>query len=86
MLLGAKGSLLTLEDFLERLPNNHQEKPQEHLIANVLGTPVTLESMERQHIEGVLGSTQGNKHQAAQILGIDRTTLYNKLKKYQISN
>lgn len=50
----------------------------------IIGTRVPLETVERQHIEGVLGLTEGNKNQAAQILGIDRTTLYNKLKKYQI--
>lgn len=52
---------------------------------NSLGTTVPLETIERQHIEGVLETTNGNKNQAAQILGIDRTTLYNKLKKYQIT-
>ena len=44
---------------------------------------VSLEYLEKQHIEHVLLASKGNKHQAAQILGIDRTTLYNKLKKYQ---
>lgn len=52
--------------------------------AGIIGTRIPLEQVERQHIEGVLISTQGNKNQAAQVLGIDRTTLYNKLKKYQI--
>lgn len=50
----------------------------------IVGQSVPLETVERQHIEGVLSLTKGNKNQAAQILGIDRTTLYNKLKKYQI--
>ncbi len=44
----------------------------------------SLESLEKEHIACVLRSTEGNKNQAAQILGIDRTTLYNKLKKYSI--
>ncbi|SCA62890.1 Acetoacetate metabolism regulatory protein AtoC [Chlamydiales bacterium SCGC AG-110-P3] len=51
----------------------------------VIGDTIPLETVERQHITGVLRSTGGNKNQAAQILGIDRTTLYNKIKKYQIS-
>lgn len=50
----------------------------------LIGTEVSLETVERHHIEGVLGLTGGNKNKAAQILGIDRTTLYNKLKKYEI--
>ncbi len=49
-----------------------------------VGDTIPLETVERQHIEGVLEATNGNKNQAAQILGIDRTTLYNKLKKYKL--
>lgn len=50
----------------------------------LIGQKVPLEQVEREHIEGVLRSTSGNKNQAAMILGIDRTTLYNKLKKYEV--
>lgn len=53
--------------------------------SSLIGTQVPLEVIERQHIEGVMRITKGNKNQAAQILGIDRTTLYNKLKRYQIN-
>jgi two-component system, NtrC family, response regulator AtoC len=41
-----------------------------------------LEEVEHEHIEMVLHATQGNVSQAARILGIDRVTLYNKMKKY----
>lgn len=51
----------------------------------LIGQRVSLEVVEREHIEKVLNSTDGNKNKAAQILGIDRTTLYNKLKKYQMT-
>ena len=37
---------------------------------------VTLEEMERRYLIKVLEETQGNKAQAAKILGIDRRTLY----------
>jgi DNA-binding NtrC family response regulator len=40
----------------------------------------TLAEMEASHIRGVLASVGGNKTQAAQILGIDRKTLREKLK------
>ena len=49
-----------------------------------LGEHLTLDIIEREHIEGVLSSFGGNKNQTAKILGIDRTTLYNKLRKYQL--
>jgi two-component system response regulator HydG len=42
----------------------------------------TLEHMERVHIERVLRETEGNLSRAARVLDIDRTTLYNKLKRY----
>ncbi len=44
---------------------------------------VTLAEMERQYIFDVLDRVQGNKAEAAKILGIDRATLWRKLKRYQ---
>jgi DNA-binding NtrC family response regulator len=46
--------------------------------------PSTLEDMERRHIAEVLGYSSGNISQAARLLGIDRVTLYNKMRKYQL--
>jgi transcriptional regulator with GAF, ATPase, and Fis domain len=54
------------------------------------GTPPTdtsmnqipLSELERTHIEQVLRHTEGNKSRAASILGIERSTLDRKLKKY----
>ncbi|TAN46020.1 MAG: sigma-54-dependent Fis family transcriptional regulator [Nitrospirae bacterium] len=45
---------------------------------------LSLEEMERDHILKVLKDTGGNQSKASQILGIDRKTLYLKLKKYGI--
>jgi len=42
----------------------------------------TIEAVERNHIINVLEETKGNISKAADILGIRRMTLYNKLKKY----
>ena len=42
----------------------------------------TLEDMERVHIERILRETNHNLSRAARILDIDRTTLYNKLRRY----
>jgi len=44
--------------------------------------PRSLAEMERRHIEQVLEHTGGNKKKAAEILGIERCTLYAKLKNY----
>jgi DNA-binding NtrC family response regulator len=42
----------------------------------------TLDDIERAHIERILRETQHNLSRAARILDIDRTTLYNKLRRY----
>jgi two-component system response regulator HydG len=43
---------------------------------------VTLDELERRYIKHALGSTKGNKTQAAKLLGVDRRTLYRKLDRY----
>ncbi|MCX7017397.1 MAG: sigma 54-interacting transcriptional regulator [Candidatus Sumerlaeota bacterium] len=44
------------------------------------GRPLTLAEMEARHIQFVLERVKGSKVQAASLLGISRTTLYDKLK------
>jgi Nif-specific regulatory protein len=44
--------------------------------------PVTLEEMEKQHIGRTLDHTDWNKSRAAEILGIERSTLDRKIKGY----
>ena len=44
----------------------------------------SLDEMEKQHIIRVLRQTGGNKKKAAEILGIERRTLYNKAKRLGI--
>ncbi len=46
------------------------------------GSSKTLEDMERAHILRVVEECGGNQSHAAEILDIDRVTLYHKLKKY----
>jgi DNA-binding NtrC family response regulator len=52
--------------------------------ANAPGEPASLEDVEKHHISEVLAHTAGNVSQAARLLGIDRVTLYNKIRKYQL--
>ena len=49
-----------------------------------LGTNPSLEEMEKNYILRVLKEANGNQSKASQLLGIDRKTLYLKLKKYGI--
>ena len=45
--------------------------------------PISIEQMEKEHILATLEWTKWNKSQAAQLLGIERSTLDRKLKKYE---
>jgi two-component system NtrC family response regulator len=47
---------------------------------------LTLEELEKRHIERVLEITGGNRPKAAEILGINVSTVYRKLEKYNIEN
>jgi len=47
-----------------------------------LGEPVTLEENERRHVAWVLGHCAGNRSRAAAVLGVDRASLWRKMKKF----
>ncbi|MBI5190970.1 MAG: sigma-54-dependent Fis family transcriptional regulator [Nitrospirae bacterium] len=57
-------------------PGNGQKKP-------AAGQPLTLDEAEKAHIASVMERAGGNKSSAARILGISRSTLIAKLKKYE---
>ncbi|MGZ0172111.1 MAG: sigma 54-interacting transcriptional regulator [Planctomycetales bacterium] len=46
---------------------------------------ISLDRLEREHILGTLERTNWNKSMASQILGIERSTLDRKLKRYKVS-
>jgi two-component system response regulator HydG len=87
------GNVRELENTIERLVVFAQNKiigSQDLVYSNTVlshmvgSEPIRLEEMEREHIVKVLAGVNGNKTQAAQLLGIDRKTLRIKLKKYGI--
>jgi transcriptional regulator with PAS, ATPase and Fis domain len=47
------------------------------------GLHPTLEEMERRYISEIMKSVADDKTQCANILGIDLSTLYRKLKRYE---
>ena len=47
---------------------------------------ITLHELQERYIENVLRTVQGNKTQAAKLLGLDRRTLYRKLERYNGGN
>jgi DNA-binding NtrC family response regulator len=56
-----------------------------HTFRSNKGSMPSLDEQERTYIEWILDQTDGNKTKAAEILGIDRVSLWRKLKKYTIS-
>ncbi len=48
--------------------------------------PVSLAEMEKRHILSTLKSTEWNKSRAAAILGIERSTLDRKIRRYEIKS
>ncbi|UCF40357.1 MAG: sigma-54-dependent Fis family transcriptional regulator [Gemmatimonadota bacterium] len=68
-----KGPAITPAD-LPLSATNQRAEPAEQSLA----------ALEREHIERVLREMDGNISRSAKALGIDRATLYNKLKRYGI--
>jgi DNA-binding NtrC family response regulator len=68
-------AMLRAENFTLRLSRNGQ--PPEAKSATR-----TLDDIEREHILRVLEECGGNQTRAAEVLDIDRVTLYNRLKRY----
>jgi DNA-binding NtrC family response regulator len=72
-----RGRVLTEED-LGFLAQNGVTKPWS------IPAGMTLQEMERQAIAATLNRTGGNIKEAATQLGIDRSTMYEKIKRYEI--
>lgn len=53
---------------------------------NAASPPIPLTELEKQAINNALRYTKGDRMMAAHLLGIGRTTLYRKLKEYQLEN
>ena len=90
------GNVRELENALERavilsgdridvdaLPERITTRKSEPLVAERTPANPTLDAIERAYILWVLQSEGGNKARAAEVLGIDPSTLYRKLARYE---
>ena len=64
------------------LPDKVRERKSEPLTAERTTPNPPLDAIERAYIMWVLGSEGGNKSRAAEVLGIDPSTLYRKLSRF----
>ncbi len=94
------GNVRELENALERaavmaathvidvaaLPERVREAPDVQLVVDAPPANPTMEVIERAYILWVLQAEGGNKSRAAEILGIDPSTLYRKLNRYGIGD
>jgi two-component system response regulator HydG len=95
------GNVRELENCMERVAAlaRYQSATVLDLPEHLRGTPnsacttgsardeeiITLEELERRHILATLARVQGNKSRAAELIGLDRRTLYRKLDAYRRS-
>ncbi len=89
-----KGNVRELKNILERAcilatstSITTQDLPTDFLASNHLTSNfVSLEELEKIHIQKILGYMDGNKTKAAEILGIGIATLYRKMQEYKLSS
>jgi two-component system, NtrC family, response regulator HydG len=76
LMVTASGPTIDIEAVRGALTPLAASDPVQSLVA----ARVSLDALERRYIAGVLRHTQGNKARAAEILGIDLSTLYRREK------
>jgi len=76
----ARTDRITRDDLPEKVRSYRPEPPAPAAAAPL--ELVALEEVERRYILRVLDAVHGNKSKAAQVLGLDRKTLYRRLERY----
>ena len=76
----SQGNVVDEQHILIESTANDDKKIYEHFSSHL-----TLRALEKEYIKHILTSVEDRKERAAQILGIDRKTLYRKEKEYKIA-
>lgn len=79
-----EGPEIRPEDLVLPWPDRRAAGPEEKTAPGEAWRPVSLAEVEKEHIRRVLEYTGGNKKRAAEILGIERCTLYTKIRQFQL--
>jgi DNA-binding NtrC family response regulator len=94
------GNVRELENALERaavlskgpeigkdaLPSRVTEPPKPRLVSEAAPPNPSMETIEKAYIQWVLQAEGGNKSRAAEVLGIDPSTLYRKINRYELQD
>ncbi len=80
-----RGDYIDVDDLALSELTTASESTQDIRLPGLTYEPVSLEEIERRHIAATLQETGWNKSRAAAILGIERSTLDRKIKKYGLS-
>lgn len=75
----ARGAILTPEDLPERIRSSGANSA---LLSRAKTEKMSLAELEREYIVVTLRECSGNKSRTAELLGLDRKTLYRKLEEY----
>lgn len=83
------GNVRELENMIERaivIGNGKEIKVRDLPLSKAANTSTveSLDELEKKHIHQILEKYEWNISKTARVLGIDRVTLYNKMKKYEI--
>ncbi|NQT18129.1 MAG: sigma-54-dependent Fis family transcriptional regulator [Planctomycetes bacterium] len=78
----AKANTIGIDDLPPRITDNTATSPQE---AGVLPLKQALEGPEREIIERALRAAGWNRQKAAEMLQVNRSTLFKKMRKYEFS-
>jgi len=83
--LYARGAVITPEDLPEKIRKHTRAAERTGRIQGMFDDLPSLDELERRYLIYVLQSVAGSRTRAAEVLGIDRRTLYRMAERYRIN-
>ena len=80
----ARGEFIDIDDLTLSQAVHRRRHGRRAARAAARFEPASLDDIERQHILATLNATGWNKSQTARILGIERSTLDRKIRRYEL--
>jgi DNA-binding NtrC family response regulator len=83
--LRARGAEIQVEDLPEKLQGIDVRKLSKKSLNGLFDNLPSLDELEKHYLQHVLEATKGNRTRAAEIMGIDRRTLYRMAERFGIN-